>query len=143
MEILLDEDVPLPLGSLLQCLLSSHTIKHAQELGWKGKKDSVVFRDAGQRGFKAIVTNDKGQLNDPQLCDAIRRAGIHHIRYAQLNGIEGLARAAGAVVAALPAVIRHLEQSDGQRLVQIKGIDPRDRFTSVDPRRNPPPYWKN
>jgi predicted nuclease of predicted toxin-antitoxin system len=143
MEILLDEDVPLPLSQLLQRLLLSHTITHAQELGWKGKKDSVVFRDARQRGFAAIVTNDKGQLNDPQLCDAIRRAGIHHIRYAQLNGIEGLARAAGAVVAALPAVVRHLEQSDGQRLVQIRAIDPRDRFISVDPRRHPPPYWKN
>ncbi|HEX2498928.1 MAG TPA: DUF5615 family PIN-like protein [Actinomycetes bacterium] len=143
MEILLDEDVPLPLSPLLGRLLLSHRIKYAQELGWKGTKDSVVFRDASQRGFAAIVTNDKGQLNDPQLCDAIRRAGIHHIRYAQLNGIEGLARAAGAIVAALPAVVRHLEQADGQRLVQIKAIDPRDRFVSVDPRRDPPRYWRN
>ena len=143
MEILLDEDVPLPLSPLLRRLLLSHTIKHAQDLGWKGKKDSVVFRDANQRGFAAILTNDKGQLNDPQICDAIRRAGIHHIRYSQLNGIEGLARAAGAIVAALPAVVRHLEQAGSQRLVQIKAIDPRDRFVSVDPQRDPPPYWRN
>ena len=60
-----------------------------------------------------------------------------------MNGIEGLARAAGAIVAAMPAVVRHLEQCDGQRLVLIKAIDPRDRFVSVDPRRNPPHYWRN
>ena len=80
MEILLDEDVPVPLGPLLQRLLLNHLIKHAQDLGWKGKKDSYVFADARRHGFEAIVTNDKGQLSDPNLCAALRKSGMHHIR---------------------------------------------------------------
>jgi hypothetical protein len=47
----------------------------------------------------------------------------------------------GAVLAAIRQVARELEQADGQRLVEIQSISPGRRHRTVDPRRDPPPYW--
>jgi hypothetical protein len=40
-------------------------------------------------------------------------------------------------------VMQQLAEADGQRLVKIASIDPRQRFEITDPRRSPPsPYWR-
>ncbi len=41
-----------------------------------------------------------------------------------------------------PSVMEELEEAEGQRLVRIASIEPRDRFRMIDPRReSPSPYW--
>jgi hypothetical protein len=67
-------------------------------------------------------------------CAAIKKSGLHHIRYAQRQeGMRGLALAIGAVIAAMPMVIQELEGASSQR-VQIASIEPRRRFEITDPR---------
>ena len=110
-----------------------------------GKKDRSVLTDARGVGYDVIVTKDWNQLSDPGECDAIRKSGLHHIRYRQRqDGASGLALALGAVISAMPKVMEELEAGSGQRLVRIVALDPAParRFEISDPRRDPPsPYW--
>ncbi len=94
-------------------------------------------------GYDVLITRDRAQLNDPSECAAIKKSGLHHVRYTQrLEGMRGLALAFGALIAAMPMVMQQLQEADSQRLVKITSIDPRQRFDITDPRRtSPSPYW--
>lgn len=144
MRILCDQDVPAPLVEPLRHLLrGAHTVEHVNQLNWAGKQDRFVYPDAKARGYDLILTNDANQLNDADETDAIRRSGLHHVRYPHRHmGMKGLAFAMGSNLAAMSGVVEELEVADGQRLVRIAAISPHDRFDVVDPRRNPPRYWQ-
>lgn len=142
MRVLLDADTPIQMLTLLRHVLRPHKVDHVHDRGWSAKKDVPLLRDASAAGYDVFVTNDWNQLDDPLETDAIRRSRMHHVRYNQRRpGLAGLALAIGAVVAAMPSLIEFLEKVDGQQLVRISGLDPKGRFESVDPVRNPPPYW--
>jgi len=103
MRVLIDEDTAVQLVEPLRHLLRSHQIDHISAIRWKAKKDHRVLHDAKQAGFDVIITRDRNQLNDPYECDAIKKSGLHHVRYAQRHqGLEGLALALGAVIATSP-----------------------------------------
>jgi hypothetical protein len=75
--------------------------------------------------------------------DAIKRSGLHHVRYGQRYdlGLSGLALALGALIAAMPLVMADLAKATGQRLVRINGLEPRGRHQIIDPINEPPRYW--
>lgn len=143
MRLLVDEDTAVQVLEPLRHVLIGHQVRHVSEIEWKGKKDRQVLPDARNAGYHVIITRDRNQLTDPGECDAIKKSGLHHVRSTQrLEGMRGLALALGAIIAAMPMVMQELEESDGQRLVRITSIEPRDRFQTIDPRRTPPsPYW--
>jgi hypothetical protein len=142
MRVLIDEDTPVQVVEPLRYMLRGHQIDHVSELGWKGKKDRFLLRDAKRAGYEVIVTRDHNQLSDPAECKAIKRTGLHHVLYFQRRqGTAGLALATGALIAAMPLVMDELERADGQRLVRIAGLDPSRRYVAVDPKKNPPVYW--
>lgn len=89
MRLLLDEDVAVPLVDLIRHLLREHTVDHVTSVGWRGKKDRPLFRDAAGR-FDAVLTNNIRQFNDPDECRAIQRSRLHHISYEQGDGLDGL-----------------------------------------------------
>ena len=143
MRLLIDEDTAVQVVEPLRHVLLGHDVAHVSGLSWKGKKDLRVLPDARNAGFHALITRDRAQFNDPRECDAIKKSGLHHIRYAQRQeGMRGLALAIGAVIAAMPMVRQELEDASGQRLVPIASIEPRRRFEITDPQREPPSaYW--
>jgi hypothetical protein len=120
-----------------------HEVAHVDELGWKGKKDRHLLVDAGGRGYDAFLTNDIAQLQSVEETRAIRDSGMHHIRYRHetRRGRDGLALAMASVMAAVGPIVRELEQTDGQQLIEIRAIRPGARHTTTDPRNDPPPYW--
>jgi hypothetical protein len=142
MRILLDEHVPIQVLDLLERVLAPHEVRHVQRIRWKGKLDPFLFADAAAQGYNLLLTNDHGQLSDPRECDALKRAGIHHVRYDQSEGLRGLALAVAAILAAMPDIVEELEGESEQRLVRIVGLDPRRRrFEVIDPQKEPPAYW--
>lgn len=147
MRLLLDEDVPEPLLPLIRHLLRrrdpKHVIENVASLGWKGKKDQPLYRDAAERQFDAILTNDISQFNDPDECRAIQRSGLHHISYELDDGLDGLALASAAICAAIRPVIADLETAPTQRIVHIHRVSKaRRRFDIFNPATNPPSrYW--
>ena len=147
MKLLLDEDVPEPLLILIRHLLRrpepKHVIEHVASLGWKSKKDLPLYRDAAQRQFHAILTNDISQFNDPDECRAIQRSGLHHISYELDDGLDGLALASAAICAAMRPVIAALEAASTQRIVRIHRVaSSRRRFDISNPATDPPSqYW--
>lgn len=144
MRVLLDEDVPVQALQVLKHVCSRHQVCHAQEMGWNGKKDLIVYRDAAKAGFEVIVTNDGAQMEDPDETTAVKRSGMHRISYPHRHpGLKGLAVAVAGLVSAIPCILEELENADGQRLVTITGIDPTPtkRYKITDPRRHPPKYW--
>ena len=143
MRILLDEDVPKQTLNVLKHVLRGHHLSHLIDLGWSGKKDKNLYRDATGK-FDAILTNDQRQLENPDECSQIRKSGLHHISYSQKQqGLSGLALGISAVIAAMPAVVAELAVAESQRLVRIHGLDPsKRRYNIRDPRRDPPAYWR-
>jgi hypothetical protein len=143
MRLLLDEDVAVQLVEPLRRLLPDHQVDHVQDVEWKGKKDRFLLPDASRRGYNALLTHNSGQLDDPQECRAIRDSGMHHIGYRQdtRRGLDGLALAMAAVMASIRQIIRDLENSDGQLLIEVQAIQPTRRHNVTDPRVDPPAYW--
>ncbi|GGV15728.1 hypothetical protein GCM10010182_40900 [Actinomadura cremea] len=138
MKVLVDEDCPKPMLDLLRHVLPAHTVHHVTERKWSGKKDLVLLTDAKADGYQVFLTNDCNQLNDPAETRAIKKAGMHHVRYSQRRqNLEGLALAIGAVVSAMPSLIAELEGASGQRLVHIAGLNPTGRYEIKDPRKDP------
>lgn len=129
---------------LLGYVLPKHVVEHVTDIKWSGKQDIPLFADAKKRGYEVFVTNNIGQFDVPEECDVIKKSRIHHVAYTQRrSGMEGLALATGAVVAAMPAVMNALEGTHGQRIVRIAALQPDRRFTMADPAKNPPSkYWR-
>jgi hypothetical protein len=144
MRVLIDEDTAVQVMGPLRHVLLGHQVTHVSEVSWKGKKDRQVLPDAKKAGYHVLITRDRAQLNDPRECDAIKKSGLHHVRYTQRHdGMRGLALAVGALIAAMPMVMEKLAEADGQRLVKVTSIDPRGRFDLTNPRREPPSsYWR-
>jgi hypothetical protein len=145
MRLLLDEGMPVHLLDPLR-LNSPHLFQHVDELGWKGKLDDYLFRDARSRGFNALVVLDVDQLADPGLCRALKATGLHHISLRQgrrVTGKAGIARVIASLVAAMPYILIDIEEADGQRLVEVALLGAGARHETFDPRqeRQRFPYW--
>lgn len=141
MRILLDEDVPGPIISILEHVLRDHEVQHIHTLRWSSKTDPFVYRDARAKGYNIIVTNDGHQMTDPKECREVKRSGLHRVAYEQKQGLRGLAFAA-SITAAMPDIVVELANADSQRLVAIVAVDAsHKRYQIIDPRRNPPRYW--
>jgi hypothetical protein len=142
MRVLVDEDTAVQLVEPLKHVLFGHEVAHIAHLSWKGKKDRQVLPDAKAAGFHMLITRDHAQFSDPAECDAIKKSGLHHVRYRQGQGTRGLALALGAIIASMPMVMEDLQKATGQRLILISAIDPRRRFEMTDPQKTAPsPYW--
>jgi hypothetical protein len=144
MKVLLDEDVPVPLIKLMQHILREHVVHHISEIGWKGKSDVHLYKDARARGYDVMVTNNIRQLNDPDECDAIKKSGKHVVLYNMDIGLQGLALASGAICAAIRPVVEDLARRERQHLVRITGLAAgKKRYAISDPAQHPPsPYWR-
>jgi len=140
--LLLDENVPVQLLQALSCVLPAHEVDHIDDLGWKGKKDRFLLPDAAAAGYEAIVTIDRRQLDDPEELKAIRLSGLHHVTFTQAQGVSGLARSIASLIAAIPSIVVELVAADGQRLVRVRALKTGRRHDTIDPRKDPPPYWK-
>lgn len=144
MRILIDENVPVQMLEMLRRLLPDHEVRHVSEIRWAGKKDLALLPDAARKGFHVFLTKDGRQLEIPSEAAAIKKSGMHHIRFSHGHrGMAGLGLAMGAVIAAMPLIIRELEDAEAQRLVHIKGLNPanKHRFDLTDPAKSPPSYW--
>jgi hypothetical protein len=143
MRVLLDENVPQPLHAILSHLLQGHVVDHVGLSRWRSKQDVPLLRDAGRR-YHVFVTNDMSQYNDPAECRAIKDSGLHHVTYTIDDGLDGLARACGALCAAMRGVVAALEGAPAQRIVRVEGLGGRKRrFRVSDPERDPPSaYWR-
>ena len=144
LKILLDEQVPEPALAPLRSMLPRHTVDHVQKINWKGKPDLQLIPDMSKRGYSMLVTADVNQLEDHDECTAIKKAGIHHVRFEPHGrGVAQTASAIATILAGLPLVVPVLERAQGQRLVELTVVRCGDaRYKVTDPEREPPSsYW--
>lgn len=116
----------------------------SRKSGGKGKKDINLIPDLATRGYQILVTADVNQLYRNDERKLIKKYGFHHVRFQQVGkGVSAMAGAIATIVAGLPAVLPELERADSQRLVLLKAVrSDGKRFTIVDPRVEPPTYWR-
>lgn len=146
MKVLLDENVPVALLAVTRHILrTGHQVDHVAGLGWAGKPDVSVLRDARVRRYDVLLTNDLQQYRDPDECDAIRRSGVHHVTYElPVDGHDGLALACAAICAAVRGLVAELATAPAQRIGTVVSLRPDTRqYTITDPATAPPsPYWR-
>jgi hypothetical protein len=93
-------------------------------------------------GYHVLITRDRAQLSDPAECDAIKKSGLHHVRYKQGTGASGLALALASLIAAMPVVAEELHKASSQRLVLVTATEANRRFKITDPKVEAPSvYW--
>jgi len=139
--VLIDEDVAEPFIAMLVHLLPAHEVTSVRAYGWSGKKDVPLYADAAKRGFKVMVSANHRQLLNPDEVRAIRKSKMHVIHYEQAEGISGLGRTAGGLLASIVPVIAELNSASSQLLVLIPCTSARKRHEVTDPRKKPPQYW--
>jgi len=88
-----------------------------------------------------MVSANHHQFRVPGEVRAIRRSKMHVVHYEQADGLSGLGRTAGGLLAAIVPVIDELDSASSQLLVRIPCISARKRHEVTDPRKNPPEYW--
>jgi hypothetical protein len=125
----------------------THGFDHVEDVGWKGKPDVQLFRDAAAKDFEVILTLDLAQLDSIEECRALRKSGVHHVGIAQgrsAQGIKGVARVISSVLVAMPFVLAELEQASGQRIVELSLLSATKRHATFDPRVDAArfPYWR-
>ena len=146
MRVLVDEGMPVQVIAPLR-LNRGHDFDHVEELGWKGKKDVPLFRDAAATGYDAILTLDLSQLDSADESRALKRSGLHHVGISQgrsAQGIKGIARVIASVVVAMPYVLADLTGAEDQRIVELSLLGASKRHTVYDPRVDHErfPYWR-
>lgn len=141
MKILMDEDVPVPIVLALRATLPSHELVHVDEMRWKSKEDKFLLPDAAKRGFEMFVTNNDGQLDSPEECDAIRASKMHYVLYRiKTQGLVGLGLAMGSLVAGLPILLEDLEGRASQTLHKVARLETRGRYSEI--RTADLKYWR-
>jgi hypothetical protein len=146
MRVLVDEGMPVQVLASLR-LNKGHVFDHVDDLNWKGKKDVPLFRDAAAKGYEAVLTLDLAQLDSAEESRALKRSGLHHVGIAQgrsAQGIKGIARVISSVIVSMPYVLADLEQTDGQRVVELSLLSASKRHALLDPQVEPErfPYWR-
>jgi len=138
MRLFLDECVPEPIFGLLQHLLKpDHEVASTATAHWGGKKDILLIQDVARNGYDAFLTADQQQMNRPSEVEAIKKSGMHHIRYKTIDGLDGLGQMTGAIAAMIRPILRDLEESTGQRLVMLTPhFGGTSWYTVVDPNRS-------
>lgn len=140
--MLIDEDVAEPFVAMLVHLLPTHEIISVRGCGWSGKKDVPLYADAARRGFDVMVSANHRQLLIPEEVTAIRKSRMHVIHYDQADGIRGMGRTAGGLLAAIVPVFADLESAKSQLLVRIPCPSVRKRHQVTNPNKTPPKYWQ-
>ncbi|MFC4119048.1 DUF5615 family PIN-like protein [Nonomuraea zeae] len=145
MRLLLDENVPKPLYRVLTTFILNHDIVHLLDLeGWSGTRDETLYPRAAADGFDVILTNDGRQMQRPREVAAIAASGVHRVEYPHRHpGLAGMGVAIATVTAGLPGALAILEESEGQRLITLRGVDPTaaSRLRLIDPAKSPPRFW--
>lgn len=133
---------------LLEPLRLNHgsTFDHVDSIGWKGKKDPNLIRDAVKWDYEGLVVLDVNQLADPDECKELKQSGLHHVSLRQgsrVSGRTGVARVIGSLVAAMPYVIEDLIKATRQQVVEVSLLAATARHEIFDPRREHHrfPYW--
>jgi hypothetical protein len=124
----------------------AHVFDHVEDVGWKGKSDVQLFRDAAARSYEVIPTLDLAQLDSVEECRALKKSGLHHVGIAQgrsAQGIKGVARVISSVIVAMPYDLADLEHARGQRIVELSLLSATRRHATFDPRIDAArfPYW--
>lgn len=137
--------MPEPLIGLIRQLVGPGTeVSSVAVKSWKGKKDVPLIRDVAEKGYDVFLTGDMRQLDDPKETRAIHDAGIHHVRYKTIDGLDGLGEMCGAISAMIRPILGDLESAPAQRLVLLTPRFGRTSWYMVcDPRdaRQGPRYW--
>jgi hypothetical protein len=94
MRLLIDEDTAVQFVEPLRHVLLGHDVAHVSGLSWKGKKDLRVLPGRQERWISCLNHARPRSVQRPRECDAIKKSGLHHIRYTQRQeGMRGLALA--------------------------------------------------
>lgn len=136
MRIPIDENVPVQMPERVRRLLPGHDVCHVSEIRWAGKRILPSSPMLRREASKSFSPRDGRQPEDPSETSAIKKSGMHHIRFGHGHkGMAGLGLAMGAVIAAMPLIVRELDTAHGRQLIHIKGLNPgsKQRFDLVDP----------
>ncbi|WP_295855028.1 hypothetical protein [uncultured Microbacterium sp.] len=103
----IDENLPADYAELLRRPFKSALYKSYLEESLRGTQDVTLFPELRQRGFTAILTQDRRQLFYEEERDGLRAAGLHWVGLVEVKG-RGLrfhSQALGMLAAALPDLI--------------------------------------
>lgn len=119
MRFFIDENARIELATYLSHLYPDHTYLTFQDEKLSGVDDIPLFQVLADRRFDVIISGDKQQLNKSKdEWPALQRSGLHWVGMpaGKLPGVEGIALAIAAAVAAFPLVLKEFKGAGNSRL---------------------------
>jgi len=131
-KFLIDANINVTVRDPLRAIFDHHEFILAHDLKWSDLADVDLFEAMKERGFSALLTHDKNQLNDPDERTALRQYGLHWIgaKPPSHGGVMGAALETAAFISALPWVLGDIEACTVPTAFHVRNI-PWDRTQRV------------
>ncbi|WP_377271325.1 hypothetical protein [Peterkaempfera sp. SMS 1(5)a] len=124
MRFFLDENETPAVLPPLRMVFFDHEFRSADEEGLTGVLDPALIEEVSQRGFDAIMTQDRNQLSNREERDAFIKTGMHWVGHHQpdAEGLLYIVNSAAAYLAAMPHVLQRMAAITGAHSFHVKNL---------------------
>jgi hypothetical protein len=124
MNFFLDENLKRTLCESLSTIAPFIGFKHSSDVGLNGIEDEQLFHQVVDRGFDAIITDDRRQLIVPTELASLRKSGLHWITFkrSSVSGIPGLSADAATIISGFPHILKALEEAERPQRIRVLGV---------------------
>ncbi|MCT7353608.1 hypothetical protein N4P33_15710 [Streptomyces sp. 15-116A] len=121
MKFFLDENESPAVLAPLRTVFFRHEFTSAHDEGLRGTLDPDLIREVKDRGFDAIMTQDRNQLSNRDERAAYIETGLHWIGHREPDaaGLQLIAATASAYLAAMPHILDALSQVTGAHSFRV------------------------
>lgn len=108
----------------LRAVYFQHEFRSADEEGLRGALDPALIAEVAERGFDAIMTQDRNQLSNRDERRMYIETGLHWIGHSEpdASGLLLIATTAAAYLSAMPHIIDGMAEVTGAHSFHVRNI---------------------
>ncbi|MGW7195560.1 PIN-like domain-containing protein [Streptomyces chryseus] len=124
MKFFLDENETPAILAPLRGVFYEHTFQSAHDEGLTGVLDTELIHEVSQRGFDAIMTQDRNQLSNRSERTALIDTGLHWIghRQPEAEGLLYVVNSSAAYLAAMPHILTEVSSVTGAHSFHVRNL---------------------
>lgn len=124
MKFFLDENETPAILPPLRTVFFDHEFHSAHEEDLSGVLDPDLIREVSDRGFDAIMTQDRNQLSNRAEREALIQSGLHWIGHSQpdADGLLYVVNSAASYLSAMPHILEEISAVTGAHSFHVRNL---------------------
>ncbi|MGW4047354.1 PIN-like domain-containing protein [Streptomyces sp. NPDC004721] len=124
MRFFLDENETPAILPPLSTVFFHHEFRTAHDEGLSGVMDTELIHAVSDRGFDAIMTQDRNQLSNRDERDALIETSLHWIGHRQpdADGLLYIVNSTAAYLAAMPHILDEMSNVTGAHAFHVRNL---------------------